>query len=67
MRETKGAGRRVQLSAPAGTSASLHAFVTYSYGLVNGDEIRKDPIRAGAGAEKEQSGEARSNDRGKQN
>ena len=45
----------------------LHAFVTHSYWLVNGDEIRKDSIHAGAGAEIEQSSEARSNDRGKQN
>ena len=45
----------------------LHAFVTYSNGLVNGDEIRKDCLHAGAGAEIEQSREARSNDCGKQN
>jgi hypothetical protein len=45
----------------------LHAFVTHSYWLVNGDEIRKDSIHAGAGAEIEQSSEARSNDCGEQN
>jgi hypothetical protein len=45
----------------------LHGFVTHSYWLVNGDEIRKDSIHEGAGAEIEQSSEARSNDCGKQN
>lgn len=43
------------------------AFVNHHYGLVKGDEIRKDTIRAGAGAEIEQSSEARSSDCGKQN
>ena len=45
----------------------LHAFVTDSNGLVHGDEIRKECLHAGAGAEIEQASEARSNDCRKQN
>lgn len=61
-----GAGCLSAAAAPASARLVPGAFGTHHYGLVNGDEIRKDPIRAGVGAEIEQSSEARSNDCGKQ-